>query len=105
MSTKRSHHRKTTPKAPIKVNEVESDELRDALPETLLGKDDLSEALGEAAVLRATGGDDPEEDLRDQEVEEDDGGPFLITTGKVEFAHGTDLSNPPETLREPVPRV
>jgi hypothetical protein len=82
-----------------------SDEVRDARAETLIGTDQLGEALAEAALERATGGDDPEEALRDQDVDEDEGGPFVITTGSTEFAHGTDESNPPDAFREPLPRV
>ena len=82
-----------------------SDALRDALPETSIGGDLLSEALGEAAVERATGVNDPEESLRNEEVDEERGGPFVITSGDTEFAHGTDLSNPRDAMREPLPTV
>lgn len=84
---------------------LEPDDPRNELPERSIGHDDFADALAEAALARATGDNDPEETLRDQEVDEDRGGPFVITTARTEFARGTDRSNPPDAYREPLPKV
>ena len=68
--------------------------------------DALAEELGESAVLAMTSGgdDDLGEDL-DAIVSEEDGGPFVASTGGEEFARGTDASNPKGAKRESLPRV
>jgi len=65
--------------------------------------DDLAEQLGEDFVAAATSGRDVGQERLDQEVPEEEGGPFVETTGKVEFARGTDASNPRSAEREPFP--
>ena len=65
--------------------------------------DDLAEELGEEVVSKMTSGEDEGEDVLDQHVTEEDGGPFVTTTAKTEFAHGTDASNPSTSKREPFP--
>ena len=67
--------------------------------------DDLAEGLGEEVVEKATTGEDDGEDVANQEVTEDRGGPFVITTGGTEFADGVDESNPASAEREPFPKV
>jgi len=67
--------------------------------------DALAEQLGEAVIATATTGEDGSQDVRDAEVTEEFGGPFVTTEGKVEFAHGTDASNPKRSKREPFPRT
>jgi hypothetical protein len=67
--------------------------------------DDLVEELGEEVVAEATSAEHEGEDLQDQEVPEERGGPFVETSGDTEFAHGTDLSNPKGSSREPFPRT
>ena len=62
--------------------------------------DELAEELGESFVLSATSGEDPEEHY-ERERPEEEGGPFLETTGKTEFAYGVDESNPEDA--EPAP--
>ena len=57
-------------------------------------KDNLAEAMGETWVQTATSGEDENEDVFNQSVPEDDGGPFVTTTAGQEFADGTDASNP-----------
>jgi hypothetical protein len=57
-------------------------------------KDDLREELGEGYVQSMTSGQQAAEDLRDEAVAEENGGPFIVTTGATEFAFGTDGSNP-----------
>jgi hypothetical protein len=65
--------------------------------------DSLAEALGEEFVEAATTGEGAGVDARNRVVPEDDGGPFVITKGKDEFARGPDPSNPVEATREPFP--
>jgi hypothetical protein len=67
--------------------------------------DDLAEELGEEFVASATTGEHEGEDTLDQVVDEESGGPFVETTGAVEFARGTDLSNPKDAKREPFPKT
>jgi hypothetical protein len=43
------------------------------------------------------------EDSRDQEVPEESGGPFVETSGRREFAYGTDASNPKDAEPAPFP--
>jgi hypothetical protein len=66
-------------------------------------KDDLVEELAEEFVEEATSAEHEGEDIQNQEVPEDRGGPFVETTGQEEFAYGTDLSNPKGAKREPFP--
>ena len=68
-------------------------------------KDALSEQLGEEVVETATSGEDEGEDVFNQSVPEDAGGPFVETTGSTEFAHGTDASNIKGATREPFPKT
>jgi hypothetical protein len=67
------------------------------------GNDDLAEELAEEAIESATSGEYDGEDRMNQAVAEETGGPFVESTGKVEFAHGTDLSNPKGAKKEPFP--
>ncbi len=66
-------------------------------------KDDLAELLAEQYLASATSGEEQGEESQNEIVPEEDGGPFVYTRGKVEFAKGVDPSNPPGTLREPLP--
>jgi hypothetical protein len=66
-------------------------------------KDDLAEEMGEAYVETATSGEDENEEVFDQSVPEETGGPFVPSTGAQEFAEGTDESNPKGAKREPFP--
>jgi hypothetical protein len=67
-------------------------------------RDALAEQRGESFVATATSGED-DEDVRDEVVTEESGGPFVLTTSATEFAHGTDGSNPPGAAREPFPKT
>ena len=67
--------------------------------------DDLAEELGQETVLAMTSGEPQWADDVNRDVDEDDGGPFVITSAKKEFASGTDESNIEEATREPFPRV
>ena len=66
--------------------------------------DELAEELGESFVLSATSGEDSEEYYQSERPEEE-GGPFLETTGRTEFAHGVDESNPLDAEPAPWPAV
>lgn len=68
-------------------------------------KDDLAEELGEEFVAEATSGEHEGEELNDQNVPEEIGGPFVVTDADTEFARGTDASNPRGAKREPFPRT
>jgi hypothetical protein len=68
-------------------------------------KDNLAEQMGEAWVETATSGEDENEEVFNQEVPEDDGGPFVGSTAGQEFADGTDASNPKGAKREPFPKT
>jgi hypothetical protein len=68
-------------------------------------EDAFAEALGEEFVENATSGEDEIEDILNQTVPEDDGGPFVETSANEEFAHGTDASNIPGATREPFPKT
>ncbi len=68
-------------------------------------KDDLAEALGEQFLSSATSGEEAGEDAMNEEVAEEAGGPFVITSAGSEFAEGTDSSNPRDAKRAPVPSV
>jgi hypothetical protein len=57
-------------------------------------EDSLAEELGEAAVESATSGEQAAENIRDEDLSEEEGGPFVVTTARREFARGTDESNP-----------
>lgn len=66
-------------------------------------QDDLVEELGEEVVTEATSAEHEGEDVLDQQVPEERGGPFVETQANQEFAHGTDPSNPKSSKREPFP--
>ena len=68
-------------------------------------RDDLAEQLAEEMVGAATSGEDAGEDLANQDVPEERGGPFVVTSAGTEFAEGTDESNPKGSKREPFPRT
>jgi hypothetical protein len=67
--------------------------------------DDLAEELAEEAVGTMTSGEYEAEDMLDQVVEEEKGGPFVESTAGQEYAEGTDLSNPSTATREPFPKT
>jgi len=83
-------------------NEIEIDEQRESagrqepafLSDGAFAEDDLAEELGEEFVMTATSGEQAAEDLRNQDVPEEVGGPFVETSGSTEFAYGSDPSNP-----------
>jgi len=68
-------------------------------------RDPLAEALGEEFVEAATTGGDAGTETLNQDVPEEEGGPFVVTSARTEFARGSDPSNPEGATREPFPRV
>ncbi len=80
-----------------------------ALPHAFLASaqsfDDLAEQLGESVISAATSGEDPGEDVADQFVTEEVGGPFVTTTAAEEFGYDVDASNPVGSYREPQPKT
>ena len=68
-------------------------------------RDSLAEEMGEEFVNGATGGEETSVEARDQIVEEENGGPFIVTRARTEFAQGTDASNPITAERAPFPTV
>jgi hypothetical protein len=67
--------------------------------------DDLAETLAEEYLHSATSGEDMTEEVLEQVVPEEIGGPFIETTGSDEFAAGTDASNPEDATPEALPRA
>jgi hypothetical protein len=67
--------------------------------------DNLAEAMGETWIETATSGEDENEDVFNQSVPEDEGGPFVTTTAGQEFAEGIDASNPKGSKREAFPKT
>jgi hypothetical protein len=65
--------------------------------------DDLAEQLGEEFVERAPSGQDEGDEKFDQVVPEENGGPFIETSGNTEFAGGTDESNIKGARKAPFP--
>jgi hypothetical protein len=66
--------------------------------------DSLAEELGESFILSATSGEDPEEH-HERELPQEEGGPFLETSGRTEFGYGVDESNPEDAEPAPWPSV
>jgi hypothetical protein len=66
--------------------------------------DELSEELGEAFVESATSGEEAEPERHERVSDADVGGPFVVTSGRQQFATGADESNPEDGTREPFPR-
>jgi hypothetical protein len=67
--------------------------------------DDIAETLAEEFVQGATSGQEAGEEWEDILVDEELGGPFIVTTGADEFAVTIDTMNPEEATREPLPRA
>jgi len=77
----------------------------EAYSQNLLSRDPMAEQLGQSFVAIALSGEDLEQDIFDQVVPEEVGGPFIETDGGEEFARGTDESNPRWSRREPFPKT
>jgi hypothetical protein len=89
----------------LRAIERETEPLESPNPDGFLhgmrSADPLAEELGEDFVRTLNSGEDDAQD--DEQVTEEIGGPFVETTGDVEFAVGTDSSNPAGATREPFP--
>jgi len=68
--------------------------------------DDLAEMLGEEYVRSVTSGEEQGVELRDEAVPEEEGGPFVETSGQKEFANTQDDSEVEAlpTVRAPATR-
>jgi hypothetical protein len=77
----------------------------DAFLPSAIRHDPLAEELGEGFLRGVTGAEDDEDETLEQIVPEENGGPFIVTTGATEFANDTDASNPVGATREPFPRT
>jgi len=67
--------------------------------------DDLAEVLAEDFIGAATSGNDVLEDDLEQETSDELGGPFLVTSARVELADDVDASNPVGAEPEALPRA
>jgi hypothetical protein len=68
-------------------------------------RDELAESLGEEFVESATSAESTAERSPNDDIfTEESGGPFVTTNAKIEFAKGTDASNPEDATREPFPK-
>jgi hypothetical protein len=65
--------------------------------------DPLAEQLAEEYLQSATTGEEAAPDAFDQTVDEEEGGPFVVSPASNEFADGEDLSNPRDAEAEPLP--
>jgi hypothetical protein len=106
MGTKRSRKKPKaipTPRAPLnlKANRRVSPHSRKAL----LSDDELGLELGEEYVRSVTSGEHAADDIRDEEVPEEHGGPFITTDAEEEFAEGVDGSNPADAEPAALPIV
>jgi len=86
-----------------------SDDANAFLPDPGAGpakvEDDLAENLAEEFLVAATTAEEPGEDVRDEIVPEEMGGPFLEVPASEEFDGKPDASNPADAEREPFPRA
>ena len=67
--------------------------------------DPLAEELGEAFLESATSGEESEPERRERILPEEEGGPFVRTYARQEFAYDFDESNIAEATREPLPKT
>jgi len=65
--------------------------------------DSVAEELAEGFVQKVTHAQDEAQESLDSMSTEEQGGPFIQTSGSTEFAEGTDESNIEGALREPFP--
>lgn len=61
-------------------------------------RDEFAEAFGEGAVLAMTTGADGEQQLFDQVVTEEWGGPFIVTPSRIELASEFEIEDEPSTI-------
>jgi hypothetical protein len=68
-------------------------------------RDDLAELLAEDFIGAATSGNDVLEDDLERETSDELGGPFVVTSARVELADDIDESNPIGAEPEALPRA
>lgn len=110
-STKKSASTKT--KTPIETKRIgphaRSDDgnafIRDPGEGPAHTGDDLAEALAEDFVAAATGETNALENDLDRTLDEEIGGPFVLTRASKELAHDVDASNPIGAEAEPLPKA
>lgn len=92
-----------------KARETKNDDHRPDADRAFLrgpsSNEEISEELGEAFVEAATSGEESEPDRHERITLEENGGPFVETSGNEEYAVGTDESNIASATREPLPRT
>ena len=66
-------------------------------------RDELAELVAEEFLQSATSAEESSEDVRDEIVAEELGGPFLEDRASMELARDVDESNPRDATREPFP--
>lgn len=66
-------------------------------------RDDLAENLAEQFLTSATSAEETAQEDLDREVPEEEGGPFVVTTGATEFARDSEAPNIKGADREPFP--
>src|SRR5688572_10783101 len=66
----------------------------------VLGDDELGRERGEEFIRSVTSGGNAGDEMHEEEVIEEVGGPFIETSAETEFADGTDASNPEDAERE-----
>ncbi len=66
-------------------------------------KDALAQELAEEFLESATAAEEIASERHEEEVAEEEGGPFVISPASREFAKGLDESNPKEAEAEPLP--
>jgi len=86
-------------------NDDDSPENMHAFLKAARAGEPLAQELGENFVATVTSGEGQESDRHEQITPDEVGGPFVVTTAGEEFATGTDESNIPEAMREPLPRT
>ena len=105
MATKRSRRNVKavpTPRAPLnlKINRRTAQHSVKGMPD-----DELARERGEEYIRSVTGGGNAGDELLEEEVIEEHGGPFITTSAATEFADGTDGSNPEDAEPQASPIV
>jgi hypothetical protein len=67
--------------------------------------DTFATEMGKDFLIAAETGREVLEELSDEDMPEDSGGPFIVSTAGNEFADGVDASNPTGADREAFPTV
>ena len=84
-------------------NDDDKPEATQAFLKRASSNEELAEDMGEAFIESALSGEESE--AHERVTVEENGGPFIETSGNEEFAVGTDESNIASATREPLPRT